>query len=234
MNNKAISILVVAVAVLAAIGGTMNTKRAMAQTGSPRSAPVHLVSPLPVPITGATSVSGTVAADQSGPWNVGITGTPNINVANTPTVNIGNSPLVSVGNSPTVLVGNEASNPVSVRDVGNAKPTPFHTSDVPFLVPVGKRAVIEFVSRQSTGEGGSASDFFFQAGIRTVNNGRSLCHLLLTTTRTLPYTGRNDYLASQVVRIYADPATNIQLCDSYSGPQFFGSVSISGFLEDVP
>ena len=43
---------------------------------------VNIVNPLPVPVTGTTTVSGTVAATQSGLWSVGITGTPNVNVAN--------------------------------------------------------------------------------------------------------------------------------------------------------
>lgn len=49
------------------------------------TAPVSIISPLPLPVTGNTSVSGTISAQQSGTWNVGITGTPsvtgNVNVA---------------------------------------------------------------------------------------------------------------------------------------------------------
>src|ERR1051326_4393671 len=35
-----------------------------------------------LPISGSTTVAGTVAASQSGPWTVGITGTPNVTVTN--------------------------------------------------------------------------------------------------------------------------------------------------------
>jgi len=43
-------------------------------------APVNIVSPLPLPMTGNVNatVNGTVAALQSGNWNVGITGTPTV------------------------------------------------------------------------------------------------------------------------------------------------------------
>lgn len=50
--------------------------KAVAQPGQGHgSAPVHIVGPLPVPVTGATTVSGTIGASQSGAWNVGITNT---------------------------------------------------------------------------------------------------------------------------------------------------------------
>jgi hypothetical protein len=59
--------------VLAVIGTIMNSHQAAAQ-GPPDGMAVKIVSPLLVPATGLTTVSGTVAATQSGPWNVGITG----------------------------------------------------------------------------------------------------------------------------------------------------------------
>jgi hypothetical protein len=67
--------------VLAIIGTIMNSHQAVAQ-GPPGGMAVRIVDPLPVPITGSTTVSGTVAATQSGLWNVGINGTPNVNVTN--------------------------------------------------------------------------------------------------------------------------------------------------------
>jgi hypothetical protein len=74
-------IAVAVLSVLAIIGTIMNSHQAKAQ-GPPGGLAVNIVNPLPVPVTGSTTVSGTVAATQSGAWNVGITGTPNVNVTN--------------------------------------------------------------------------------------------------------------------------------------------------------
>jgi hypothetical protein len=75
-------LIVATVLSLLAIAGTiMNSHQAKAQ-GPPGGLAVNIVNPLPVPVTGSTTVSGTVAATQSGAWNVGITGTPNVNVTN--------------------------------------------------------------------------------------------------------------------------------------------------------
>lgn len=62
-----------ALAVLAIIGTIMNSQHATAQQqGPPDGLAVRLVSPLPVPVTvtGSSTISGTVAATQSGTWNV--------------------------------------------------------------------------------------------------------------------------------------------------------------------
>jgi hypothetical protein len=70
--------------VLAVVGTIMNSHQAEAQ-GPPGGMSVNIVNPSPVPVTGSTTVSGTVAATQSGSWNVGITGTPKVNVTNSAT-----------------------------------------------------------------------------------------------------------------------------------------------------
>jgi hypothetical protein len=64
--------------VLAVIGTIMNSRQVSAQGGPT----VTIGSPIPLPVTGSTTVSGTVAATQSGVWNVGINGTPNVHVTN--------------------------------------------------------------------------------------------------------------------------------------------------------
>lgn len=85
LRNKLIGLA--AIGVLAVIGALMNSRQAVAQNPNPGSAPVNIVSPLPLPVTGSTTVSGSVAATQSGAWSVGITGQPI-------GVNVNNSPLV--------------------------------------------------------------------------------------------------------------------------------------------
>jgi hypothetical protein len=71
------------IAGLAVIGSMMNSTKVSAQQGPPNGLAVNIVSPMPVPVTGSTTVSGSVAATQSGPWNVGITGAPTVSVSNT-------------------------------------------------------------------------------------------------------------------------------------------------------
>src|SRR5215471_3144867 len=63
--------------VLVAIGVPLSSTRAEAQ-GPPDGLAVRIVNPVPVPVTGTSTVSGTVSAAQSGVWNVGITGTPTV------------------------------------------------------------------------------------------------------------------------------------------------------------
>jgi hypothetical protein len=67
--------------VLAIIGTIMNSHQSVLQTAG---GPTVTIDPeqLPLPVTGSTTVSGSVAATQSGLWNVGITGTPSVNITN--------------------------------------------------------------------------------------------------------------------------------------------------------
>ncbi len=78
MNRLRVSFLgAVLFLVMATTSVLMTSHRSAAQ--NPNAGPdVHIVSPLPLPVTGSTTVSGTVAATQSGPWNVGIPGTISI------------------------------------------------------------------------------------------------------------------------------------------------------------
>jgi hypothetical protein len=118
----------ISVAVLAsfAIAGTIiNPRPAFAQNPKPGSAPVNIVSPLPLPITGSTTVSGSVAATQSGTWNVGITGTPT--VANVNVDEPGRIPYQSV-----VSKDNQCSSSVCAFTFGP--------------VPLGKRLVVQRVA----------------------------------------------------------------------------------------
>lgn len=72
-------------------------------------APVTIMSPLPLPVTGSVNaaVTGTVSAQQNGLWNVGLTGTPTVSLASGSTVGITGN--VGVANTPANPV------PVSVQ-----------------------------------------------------------------------------------------------------------------------
>jgi hypothetical protein len=101
MNDFRKRMLVAAViAGFAVIGYLMSSQQAVAQ-GPPSGLAVNIVNPLPLPVTGSTTVSGTVAATQSGTWNVGVTGTPNVNVANPATAPVPVT-LISPASSPSV------------------------------------------------------------------------------------------------------------------------------------
>src|ERR1051326_375447 len=60
---------------LSIIGAIRTSHEAVAQNPNPGSAPVNIVGPFPLPVTGLTTVSGAVAATQSGAWKVGVNGT---------------------------------------------------------------------------------------------------------------------------------------------------------------
>jgi hypothetical protein len=81
-------IVVAAFTLLAVIGTIMNSRQVEAQ-GPPNGLAVNIVNPIPVPVTGSTTVSGTVA----------ITGQPL-------GVNVNNSPTVSLTAGTTVLTKN--------------------------------------------------------------------------------------------------------------------------------
>src|SRR5215831_13589077 len=67
------ALLTAVIAGFAVIGYLMNSQQAVAQ-GPPSGVAVNIVNPVPLPVTGSTTVSGAVAATQSGAWNVGIAG----------------------------------------------------------------------------------------------------------------------------------------------------------------
>jgi len=103
--------------ILAAIGTMMNSHPALGQAPG---GPTVTINPgqLPLPVKGATTVSGTVAATQSGTWNVGLTGTPNVNVANPAT-----APC-----QPTTVSGLTISRTSAQRDHRRRRAIPNHRS----------------------------------------------------------------------------------------------------------
>jgi hypothetical protein len=70
--HRNVLVTVAGLAGLAILGALMPSPHAEAQNPVPGSAPVNIVSPLPLPVTvtGSSTISGTVAATQSGTWNV--------------------------------------------------------------------------------------------------------------------------------------------------------------------
>jgi hypothetical protein len=120
---------VAAIASLAVIGSIINSRDLSAQPNGNGSAPVTIVGPLPVPVSGAMTVSGAIAASQSGAWNVGIAGNSAANPLNVKNVDErGRNPYQARLTCSTV-----AGNAGRCTALGNA-------------VPPNKRLVIEHVS----------------------------------------------------------------------------------------
>jgi len=145
---------------LGTIGMVMNhgaSPVALRAAGGPT---VTIENPLPLPVTGGVS----------------ITGTPNVNVANTPNVNVNNTPNVHVTNSPTVQVGNSSASPVPTVATDNparhvygggcavTTAASIHTltfcNPIP-VVPPGQVLVIQTVTMQVAAGAGLVRDSSF-------------------------------------------------------------------------
>ena len=97
---------VASLAVLGVAFTLLITVHTTAQTDQPRdpyTKESNVISPLPLPVTGAVEVSGTA--------NVNVTNTPNVNIANTPTVDL--------SSNSTVQVVNADDTPLLVQDVND-------------------------------------------------------------------------------------------------------------------
>jgi hypothetical protein len=210
-------VMAAAFAVLVIIGTIMNSQHATAQPPVPSDGlAVRLISPLPVPVTGNTTVSGTVS------------------LASGATVQVGNT----VSNPVRVRDVNDGIQPFQFRvrctsTVGSVECVPFGP-----LVAPGKRLVIEYASLEACMLPGQAA--VLEVG--TTLSGVFVPHAL-PLTPVAPGRGStiiecNSPLASsetaigQQVRLYADPGTSVGLDarrTSATGSASF-SISISGYL----
>jgi len=198
---------------------------------------------------------GCLALSPAADAGPGATPTANVNVVNTPNVNVSNTPTVTVGNFPgtqpvsgSVQVGNDIAHPVPVRDVDNPARQPFQAGGfAPFsanetnvivniaTVPTGKRLVIEHVSVSCSLPTGQK---MVEADLEVVlSNQTTYPNNLRVSAQGSDASGTHDLsIASEQVRLYADPGTPVRCFvdrDSFSGS---GDVqcSISGYLVDVP
>jgi hypothetical protein len=199
-----------ALSLLAVIGTIMNARQASAQDQGNGPTKVTIVSPVPLPVTG--SVTGTVTG------NVGVTGT------------------VGLASGASVHVNNTLTDPVRVRNVNDAI-QPFQVTVsclVPasacsaggYTVPMGKRAVIEYVSGKANGSG----SFDVAPSLQTMTGGVTVEHEL--TSSTAP---RGTSTWGQQLRLYADPGSSINP-SVFTNPSTNANFTftISGYLVDVP
>jgi hypothetical protein len=155
---------------LAVIGSLMNSQQAVAQQGPPDGLAVRIVNPVPVPVTGSTTVSGTVAATQSGTWNVGISGTPNVGITGTPNVKVTNPATAPVL---TLDLSKSASQHVELRcgNVGFAND--FNNCVDPitrniYVVPAGQNLIVTSVDINPKAGGGPISSVQIGTGYLSV------------------------------------------------------------------
>jgi hypothetical protein len=219
--------------VLGSIGTVMNhgfsTGALRAADGGPT---VTIGGPLPVP---------TMAA-QSGVWNVGITGTPNVAVANSPTV------VVDDAREPV-----QRTTFVTVPPNAGTEPGPVaaHGTNTIFLVPAGKRLVIEYASAQCNGTygpgvPGQGTGIYPDAVTvyLTTQVGNTFVNHFLPFARSNTFfngareLGANFVSVGNVVRLYADPGTNVLASvQRYKAGEGVGDlicdVGISGHLVSV-
>jgi len=173
--------------------------------------------------------------------------TSNVNVVNTPNVNVANTPTVNVGNQPTVTVATSTPTPLLVRDVDNPARQPFQDQETatfdalnPFTnvdsvpVPAGKQLVIEHVSVITTLPVGQK---LLIASVQPFVGGMGTGHFLTVIAQGTNAAGTADYsVASQDIRLYADPGLPISFHAERNGTAGTGSVTfeISGYLINMP
>jgi hypothetical protein len=191
--------------------------------------------PVPVQTQGVTNISG----------NVSISNTPSVSIANTPTVNAQEfGPWnVNISNKPAVTIDSSA--PVNVHDVDNPALQPFQrildvlippgqgTATDQFVVPAGKRLVIEFTSTNVTAPTGMKLWVRLQALSGGVFVSYNMTSTLLSNTA-----GTDFSVGSETTRIYADPGSNVTLVVSVlggtAGSNTGAEVDLSGHFVNLP
>jgi hypothetical protein len=142
-----------------------------------------------------------------------------------------------------VTVVNTATQPVPVLDVQNPAKQPFQYffnfnfdptqggNGESFIVPVGKRLIIEFVSATMAVERGSIVDVV----VDTTVGGVEGTHHLVPTSVGAAWGFPMSYIVSKDMRVYADPGTKVSfgITDNLTGNGTSWG-TISGYLISVP
>lgn len=100
-----------------------------------------------------------------------------------------------------------------------------------FTVPAGKRLVVEYVTGKMWTSPGDPQDFM----ITTMVNGAAVRHYVTLSPEPPGCVGCwKAYIASQGIRVYADPGTIVELRATRSSPGTGNMrASVSGYLLDV-
>jgi hypothetical protein len=213
LRNKLI--VLAAVGILAVVGSLMNSRRANAQSGSLR---VTIGAPLPVPvsITGSSTISGTVGLASGASVRVNNTVTDPVRVSNV----------------------NDAIQPFQASNFCSGTAGTGGCAVTIFTVPAGKRAVVEYYNGSANFANVAAAGQVFLVDLRTTVAGQAHTHYLPPTPPAVSnLTGPGAGTSwGQQVRLYADSGTTI-LGDglpSITASPFNLTFNISGYLVDVP
>jgi hypothetical protein len=204
------------VGVLAVIGVLISSHQTHAQGRG--GGPTVTIDPaqLPLPVTGNSTVSGTVSATQSGPWNVGISGNSVANPLQIRDVDRpGNQP--AMGGDQCIASGSRCN------------------FDSLYTVPAGKRLVVEYASASGLLPAGQHFSCFFFPHEGT-NFGQIALSLPSSPASTSSGTVVPEAVTAQAMRFYADQSTTLDAgCsrDSDSGAAVF-DLHFSGYLVNVP
>jgi hypothetical protein len=230
--------------VLGMVLGSLDAPRAAAQQAkTPQD--VHVVNaaadPVPVKIDGTTNTvkidgtTNTVKATQTGAWSVGISGTPSVTLSGSPTV--------TLAPGAAVQIGNPASSPAIVRNVDRPTAQPFRTtlfstfnagfaastSAGPFVVPGGKRLVIEFVTVNITLPAQQQAQF-----ARLDTTGSFNQYLSLTPAGN-DATGKPVFIGTHRIFVILEPGTSMDAFGVRNSGTDFGVLimTLSGYLVDI-
>jgi hypothetical protein len=208
---------------LGSIGTVMNRGSSPVALRADGGPTVTIGSPIPLPVTGGLTISGT----------------PSVNVANTPNVNVNNTPNVHVTNSPTVQVGNTSANPVPTTDRDatgrNLYQAVSNCSNVPNpcviafpAVPAGKRLVITHVSALAVMPSATAL-------VVVELRGGNIFQFLPSVASPGNFTGQFDSIVNQEVLAAYEVGQTPEV-DGFAATvsTFTVVASISGYMIDVP
>jgi hypothetical protein len=168
----------------------------------------------PVPITAANPVP------------VNIQNQPTVNIGTLPSVNVSNQPTVNINGIPTVKVVQDIE-PFQRFGSCTINDNERECNDE-YIVPTGKRLVIEYFSCQA----GIFTGQNLMCLVGTVVGDHSAFHALPITPLVTAESGQHYNSAGQLIKVYADSGTTVTFRIRRNGS--FGSClvvnSISGYL----
>ena len=149
--------------------------------------------------------------------------------------------VTNTADSP-VQVGNTPNSPLSVRGIDNPAWQPFQRElavlglfGFPVItVPAGKRLVIEFVSMSAVAPASCLAPVL--EIITTAGSGRAYHRIAIPDSVSVGQ--RTFYVGSKLVRLYADPGTEIELRSIFFNggciTAEYRAVNLTGYFVDVP
>jgi hypothetical protein len=147
-----------------------------------------------------------------------------------------------------VNVVNPATDPVLVRDVGSGREpfqetTPFliqigdnDIQEIVFAVPAGKRCVIETVSAHIGTRSSGDTPSGVNVSTRLTPSGFFGIHHIAVSRQGLSVLGFPVFAGTHYMRAYAGPGTSVSISVSHNdtSESLTGSITITGYFEDVP